>query len=159
MNAPHTVDENAPVLVRLETTVHAPLATVWALHTDIAGWSAWNTGIDSVAYDGPLAPGSTFRWLTHGLEITSTLLEVVPGARIVWGGPAHGIDGVHVWTFEQPDPEGAVTVRTEESWAGAPVEERPAELEAALRQSLEQWLALLKARAEAAAAPCGDDTP
>ncbi|MEU4613404.1 SRPBCC family protein [Streptomyces umbrinus] len=147
----HSVDEDAPVVVRLSTTVDAPLATVWALHTDIGSWADWNADIDSVDFDGPLAPGASFRWLTHGLDITSTILEVVPGERIVWGGPAHGIEGVHVWTFEETGGatgERTVTVRTEESWAGAPVEERPDEMREALRQSLESWLSRLRSEAE-----------
>ncbi|MGX1912114.1 SRPBCC family protein [Streptomyces phaeochromogenes] len=143
----HSVDEDAPVVVRLSTTVDAPLATVWALHTDIGSWADWNTDIESVDFGGPLAPGSSFRWLTHGLDITSTIREVVPGERIVWGGPAHGIEGVHVWTFEEADG-GTVTVRTEESWAGAPIEERPEEMREALRQSLESWLSHLRSEAE-----------
>ncbi|MGW3425812.1 SRPBCC family protein [Streptomyces phaeochromogenes] len=143
----HSIDEDAPVVVRLSTTVDAPLSTVWALHTDIGSWADWNTDIDSVDFDGPLAPGASFRWLTHGLDITSTIREVVPGERIVWGGPAHGIEGVHVWAFEETG-EGTVTVRTEESWAGAPVEERPDEMREALRQSLESWLSHLRTEAE-----------
>ncbi|MEU5298419.1 SRPBCC family protein [Streptomyces umbrinus] len=147
----HSVDEDAPVVVRLSTTIDAPLATVWALHTDIGSWADWNTDIDSVDFDGPLAPGASFRWLTHGLDITSTIREVVPGERIVWGGPAHGIEGVHVWTFEETGGatgERTVTVRTEESWAGAPIEERPDEMREALRQSLESWLSRLRSEAE-----------
>jgi uncharacterized protein YndB with AHSA1/START domain len=143
----HSVDEDAPVVVRLSTTVDAPLATVWALHTDIGSWADWNADIDSVDFDGPLAPGASFRWLTHGLDITSTIREVVPGERIIWGGPAHGIEGVHVWTFEETG-ERTVTVRTEESWAGAPIEERPDEMREALRQSLESWLSRLRSEAE-----------
>ena len=152
----HSVDEDAPVVVRLSTTVDAPLATVWALHTDIGSWADWNPDIESVDFDGPLAPGAFFRWLTHGLDITSTIREVVPGERIVWGGPAHGIEGIHVWTFEENGErtgeaatgERTVTVRTEESWAGAPIEERPEEMREALRQSLESWLSHLRAEAE-----------
>ncbi|WP_328738402.1 SRPBCC family protein [Streptomyces erythrochromogenes] len=147
---PTTVDTEAPVVVRLGTTVHAPLATVWDLHTDIAAWADWNTDVDRVEYAGPLAPGTSFRWLTHGLDITSTVHQVVPGERIVWGGPAHGIDGIHVWTFQETVP-GTVTVRTEESWSGEPVAARSTEMEQVLRQSLEAWLAALKAKAEAVA--------
>ncbi|MCI4085447.1 SRPBCC family protein [Streptomyces sp. MMS21 TC-5] len=80
---PTTVDTEAPVVVRVETTVHAPLQTVWDLHTDIAAWAEWNTDVDRVEYAGPLAPGTAFRWLTHGLDITSTVHQVVPGERIV----------------------------------------------------------------------------
>ncbi|MFD8080816.1 SRPBCC family protein [Kitasatospora sp. NPDC059722] len=144
-----TIDETAPVIVRLSTTIDAPLATVWDVHTDIAAWPAWNADVDRAAPDGPLAPGSTFRWRTHGLDITSTVLELTPGERIVWGGPANGIDGIHVWTFEQDGDH--VTVRTEESWGGAPVEAAADQLRNALHDSLVDWLSRLKARAEQSA--------
>ncbi|MGW6918730.1 SRPBCC family protein [Kitasatospora sp. NPDC054939] len=140
------IDPDAPVVVRLSTVVAAPLDVVWTLHTAIAYWPQWHTGIERTAVTGPLAAGTAFRWRTHGLDIASTVGEVVPQRRIVWGGPAHGIDGVHVWTFEE-SAEGVI-VRTEESWSGAPVEAEPEALELALRQSLEEWLHLLKQEAE-----------
>ncbi|WP_405496672.1 SRPBCC family protein [Streptomyces sp. NBC_00096] len=144
-----TIDETAPVIVRLSTTIAAPLATVWALHTDVADWPAWNPDITRAELDGPLLPGSCFSWQTHGLEITSTVQELVPGERSVWGGATNGIDGIHVWTFEQSGDH--VTVSTEESWSGAPVEAETEYLAKALHDSLEGWLAHLKSRAEQSA--------
>ncbi|RFU40175.1 MFS transporter [Actinomadura logoneensis] len=141
-----TIDETAPVIVRLSTTIDAPIERVWAVHTGIDAWPTWNGDIDTASLSGPVEPGSSFRWTTHGLDITSTVFEVVPGERIVWGGPAGGIDGVHVWTFTADG--GRVTVRTEESWAGAPVEAAAEQLGRALHASLESWLAALKTRAE-----------
>ncbi|MFB7176431.1 SRPBCC family protein [Streptomyces sp. NPDC056257] len=141
-----TIDETAPAIVRLSTVIDAPLERVWALHTDIDGWPDWNAHVDQAELDGPLLPGHSFTWKTHGLDITSTVREIVPGERLVWGGPANGIEGVHVWTFEQTGSQ--VTVRTEESWSGAPVDAAPAELGRALHDSLTAWLAALKARAE-----------
>ncbi|MFI5527243.1 SRPBCC family protein [Kitasatospora sp. NPDC051853] len=142
------IDRTAPAVVELSTTVRAPLARLWELHTDIAAWPAWLPDVTAAETDGrPLAVGSVFRWHTHGLDITSTVLELVPGRRIVWGGPAHGIEGVHVWTFEETDG-GEVTVRTEESWSGAPVDAEPEALGQALRQSLESWLTTLRSTAE-----------
>ncbi|MFG2991689.1 SRPBCC family protein [Streptomyces sp. NPDC048257] len=144
-----TIDESAPVIVRLSTVIDAPLTTVWALHTDIAAWPAWNTDIDRAEADGPLRPGSSFSWRTHGLDITSTVQELVSGERIVWGGTVEGIAGVHVWTFEQSGER--TTVRTEESWSGAPVDAAVDDLGKALHDSLEGWLSHLKNRAEQAA--------
>ncbi|MER7827733.1 SRPBCC family protein [Streptomyces sp. NPDC096097] len=141
-----TIDETAPVIVRLSTVIDAPLTTVWALHTDVAAWPAWNTDIDRTIVDGPLVPGSSFSWLTHGLDITSTVQELVPGKRIVWGGTVAGIVGVHVWAFEQSD--AGVVVHTEESWSGEPVDAEVDELGKALHDSLEGWLSHLKDRAE-----------
>ncbi|MFJ3231217.1 SRPBCC family protein [Streptomyces sp. NPDC086787] len=144
-----TIDETAPVVVRLSTVIDAPLATVWEAHTNIAAWPVWNPDIERAELNGPLAPGSSFSWRTHGLEITSTVSELVPGERIVWGGPADGITGIHVWTFEENG--GQVVVRTEESWSGAPVEGAVDHLTKALHDSLENWLSHLKSRSEHAA--------
>ncbi|WP_042381787.1 SRPBCC family protein [Streptacidiphilus melanogenes] len=143
-----TIDETAPVIVRLSTVIDAPLDRVWAVHTDIDAWAEWNTDVDRAELDGPLLPGTSFRWQTHGLDITSTIREVVPGRRVVWGGPASGIDGVHVWTFEPTGEQ--VSVHTEESWSGAPVDAAAEQLGQALHQSLTGWLASLKSRAEQA---------
>ncbi|MFH8484099.1 SRPBCC family protein [Streptomyces longisporoflavus] len=140
------VDAQAPVIVRLSIAVHAPLARVWALHTGIDAWADWNPDIDRAVLEGPLAPGARFSWLTHGLDITSTVQQVVPGRRVVWGGPAQGIDGIHAWTFQESG--GVVTVRTDESWSGPPVDARPGELHQMLTHSLERWLRHLKAAAE-----------
>jgi len=142
----YTIDETAPVTVRLSTVIDAALGTVWQLHTDIDAWATWNADVDEATLNGPLQPGNSFTWKTHGLDITSTVLEIVPGERIVWGGPANGITGIHVWTFAQTD--GQVTVHTEESWSGAPVDAKAEELGKALHHSLETWLASLKDQAE-----------
>ncbi|MFC8278231.1 SRPBCC family protein [Streptomyces sp. NPDC057271] len=142
-----TIDETAPVIVRLATVIDAPLERVWSLHADIDAWSDWNTDIDRAELDGPLLPGNSFTWQTHGMDITSTIREVVPGERVVWGGPAHGIEGIHVWTFERIGDQ-VTTVHTEESWSGAPVDAAAEELGRALNASLTGWLAGLKARAE-----------
>ncbi|AXE27518.1 Shy6-polyketide cyclase [Streptomyces globosus] len=141
------MDESAPAVVRLTAIVRAPLDRLWDLHTDIAAWPAWNPGISRAEPAGPLAVGTVFHWHTHGLDITSTVLEAVPGRRLVWGGPAHGIDGIHAWTFEDAG-DGTVAVRTEESWSGPPVDADPDAARHALRESLGLWLAALKAAAE-----------
>ncbi|MEU6705404.1 SRPBCC family protein [Streptomyces wuyuanensis] len=142
----HTIDSTAPVVVSLTRVVDAPLATVWQLHTGIDDWPLWNTGIDRAVLNGPAAVGTDFTWRTHGLDITSTIHELVPERRIVWGGTVEGIVGIHAWTFEQTGDH--VVVHTEESWSGAPVDAAADELATALRTSLESWLDCLKARAE-----------
>src|SRR4051794_30665938 len=72
-----------------------------------------------VADDVPARRGSGFRWQTAGLDITSTVEEIDPPRRIVWGAPAKVIVAVHVWTLE-PREDG-VLVQTAESWEGEPV--------------------------------------
>ncbi|MFJ6631731.1 SRPBCC family protein [Streptomyces sp. NPDC091376] len=142
----HTIDTTAPVVVSLTTTIDAPLATVWSLHTDIDNWPVWNVDIDQARLSGPVTVGNDFTWRTHGMTITSTIHELVAEQRIVWGGTVEGIVGIHVWTFEQTGDH--VVVHTEESWSGDPVDAATDELAAALTTSLESWLDCLKARAE-----------
>ncbi|MFI7498794.1 SRPBCC family protein [Streptomyces sp. NPDC049687] len=140
------IDRSAPVIVELKTTIDATPEALWHLHTDINEWPSWNPGIDKALLGGDFTEGSVFDWETAGLSISSTVMEVQPQSRTVWGGPAHGIEGVHVWTFE-PTPAGTV-VTTLESWAGAPVEADPAGMRAALEGSLLAWLEALKEAAE-----------
>lgn len=148
MTFPHTIDADAPVVVRRRITVDAPAALVWRIHTDIDAWPSWNPGIGRAHLNDPLAPGATFRWLTGGLDIESTVYQVVPGEHVIWGGPAHGITGIHLWTFTEED--GHTVVSTEESWSGDPVLAQPREMHRLLDESLEAWLRHLKTAAEQA---------
>ncbi|MDX2624930.1 SRPBCC family protein [Streptomyces sp. WI03-5b] len=140
------IDRTAPLVVELHRTVHAPLETIWRLHTETDSWPAWNDGIDTAVPHGPLAPGASFDWTAAGLDIHSTVAEMTPMRRIVWGGPAHGITGIHVWEFEET-AEG-VQVSTRESCAGAPVDAVPQATHLALEESLQAWLNVLKTTAE-----------
>ncbi|WP_329569074.1 SRPBCC family protein [Kitasatospora sp. NBC_01266] len=140
------IDRTAPVIVELSTTIAAPLGTLWPLHTDITAWPTWHSDITSARPRGDLAVGTVFDWQSHGLAISSTISELRPQERIVWGGHAHGIDGIHVWTFRPVD--GGVLVSTLESWAGPAVDADPDGMRTALEGSLRAWLAALKQTAE-----------
>ena len=87
-----------------------------------------------------------FHWQTGGLEITSTVEEVGAPSRIVWGGPAQAIVAVHVWALSEI--EGAVLVRTEESWEGKPVEAQVETMQGLVDGSLRSRLENLKRVAE-----------
>ncbi|GAA3998279.1 SRPBCC family protein [Streptomyces sp. NBC_01352] len=143
------IDLDAPVITRDDIVIHAPLDRIWQIQTDVEAWPAWQPDVTEVTKEtpGPLRAGSVFRWSVHGLQdITSTVKQVSPERRIVWGGPAQGITAVHVWTFHQK-PDG-VHVHTEESWSGDPVEADTPALQAALDASLDAWLHNLKEEAE-----------
>ncbi|CAL9407974.1 hypothetical protein SUDANB145_01599 [Streptomyces sp. enrichment culture] len=147
--APVGIDEQAPVISRDDIVIDAPLERVWRIQTDVESWPAWQPGVSSSVKrtPGPLRPGSSWVWSTEGLEnITSTVKQVRPGHRIVWGGPAQGITAVHVWTFTRA--EDGVHVHTEESWSGEPVTADTARLQEALDASLDTWLHNLEQRAE-----------
>lgn len=141
------IDSDAPVVSRHEVLIDAPLQVIWELHVDVAGWPSWHPDIDGTQPQGPLGPGAVFRWQTAGLDITSTVAQLDAPRRVVWGGPAHGITGVHVWMFT--DTVSGVLVRTEESWDGDPVRNSADTLQPALDASLQSWLCALKRAAEA----------
>jgi uncharacterized protein YndB with AHSA1/START domain len=143
------INNEAPVVTRDEILIDAPIETIWAIQTDVAGWPSWQPEVDGAEVDGPLAVGSVFRWQTGGLNITSTVEEMEAPTRIVWGGPAQGIVAVHLWTLDERN--AGVMVHTEESWEGEPIEARVPEMQAALDGSLHAWLRNLKQTAEARA--------
>lgn len=159
------VDPDARVRHRTGILIHAPLRTVWRLQTDVARWPDWQAtvrGTDRLD-DGPLHPGSAFRWTTPlppnpastdpVLEITSTVRQLRPGSCIRWTGPAVAtglrIDGVHVWNFTEVP--GGVLVRTEETHTGPQVDANVPAATETLRQGLEGRLHDLKTAAEARA--------
>ncbi|MCP2169084.1 SRPBCC family protein [Goodfellowiella coeruleoviolacea] len=147
MPTPLDIDPTAPIVSRHALRINAPLARIWRLHTDVANWPAWQPEIQRASIAGPFTPGTSFRWLTHGMDIISTVYDVRDQRRTVWGGPASGITGVHVWTFAADGD--AVLVRTAESWDLDPTRADVPALRAALDESLRCWLRHLGAAAEA----------
>ncbi|MEK8226705.1 SRPBCC family protein [Oerskovia sp. M15] len=81
--APTTIDESATVVVRREIRIEAPIDVVWALHTDVIGWPAWQTDVDSVQADGPIIPGATF-WSVVGLALRARPGRGGAGAGSGW---------------------------------------------------------------------------
>lgn len=140
------IDQNAAVVVRRAIRIGAPIDRVWQLHTDVDGWPAWQSDIDTASADGPLLPGMTFQWSTAGMRIASTVYAVDAPHRILWGGPAHGITGIHEWTLAADGD--ATVVHTAESWDGEPVRADTDNLRAALDDSLASWLEQLRKAAE-----------
>ena len=119
MATPTDVDRTAPVLTDLAIDINAPRDRVWKLHTDVNAWPTWQPDINDAAADEPLKPSASFNWSTYGMDITSTVYATDEGSRILWGGTASGITGIHEWTFT--DRPSGVHVTTTESFAGEPV--------------------------------------
>jgi hypothetical protein len=146
MSVPTDVDIDAPVRAHHETDIDAPLDTVWQLHTDVNAWPSWQAEITAAHIDGAFQPGASFEWTSYGFTVVSTIYAVAERARVLWGGTAGGITGVHEWVFSET-PTG-VHVATNESFAGEPVQADVTAMRSALDSSLISWLAHLKAAAE-----------
>jgi uncharacterized protein YndB with AHSA1/START domain len=146
MTVPTDVDRAAPVIAAHEIDIDAPLDTVWRLHTDVNAWPTWQTDITAAQIDGTLRSGVSFDWTSYGFGVTSTVYDLSPGSRVLWGGTSGGITGVHEWLFSET-PSG-VRATTTESFSGEPVEADAAGMQSVLDGSLVAWLGHLKASAE-----------
>lgn len=140
------VDRKAPVITHDEIGIAAPLSLIWEVHADIAAWPTWNAAIDRAGIDGPLAVGAVFRWRTAGLEMISTVRDLVPQERMGWSGSVQGMTDLHVWRFRQIERE--VLVQAEESWDGEAVRHNRERMQRTRDQSLRAWLLRLKQVAE-----------
>jgi uncharacterized protein YndB with AHSA1/START domain len=140
------INPNAPVLTRDEILINAPLNVVWQVQTNINAWPRWLPQVPTARFDGNLQVGSVFYWEEGGMQIESTVQEIVPQRRFVWSGSAQGINAIHVWEFTQTDR--GVLVHSEESWDGAPALAQVAGLQPLLDAATRTWLANLKRVAE-----------
>jgi uncharacterized protein YndB with AHSA1/START domain len=110
------VPRDAPVIASSEATIDAPAEIVWDVLADLEHWPEWNPNVKSVEVDGPVAPGTVFRWKAGPSKITSTLRSVERPSEIGWTGKTLGARAVHAWSFESRG-DGTV-VRTTESFEG-----------------------------------------
>jgi polyketide cyclase/dehydrase/lipid transport protein len=113
-------------------------------------WPSWNPDVKSVSVEGPVQPGTVFRWKAGPSSLTSTLQVVDAPREIAWTGTTMGIKAVHVFRFQASD--GGTLARSKESWEGL----LPSMLKGYSRQTLDKGirsvLAYLKAEAERRAA-------
>ncbi|HYX76424.1 MAG TPA: SRPBCC family protein [Gaiellaceae bacterium] len=131
---------------RRELDVAAPSETVWEVLTDFRRWPEWNPEVKSMSFDGPVEPGSTFRWKAGPGTIVSTLEQVDPPRSVRWRGKTMSIKAIHEWRLEPRD--GGTHVETEESFSGFLASLLRRSLQKQLDQALEQALAALKRESE-----------
>jgi Polyketide cyclase / dehydrase and lipid transport len=149
MSIPTGIDQAAPVIARHEIDIRARLEVVWQLHEDVNDWPTWHSDITAAHAEGAFEPGASFDWTSFGFTVTSTIYDVADRSRVLWGGTADGITGVHEWLFDET--ADGVHVATNESFAGDPVAADPAAMQSMLDTSLTSWLEHLKAAAESKA--------
>lgn len=102
------IDREAPATAEGEVQLAAPPETVWAVMADLSSWPRWNPDVKTMAFDGRLEPGATFRWKSGSASLVSTLQVVDAPRRIGWTGKSMGIHAVHMFHFEPKDGGGTV---------------------------------------------------
>ena len=110
------INRNAPATADGELRIDADPETVFDVISGIDRWPSWNPDVKSVRVEGPVQPGTVFRWKAGPSSLTSTLRVVDPPRELAWTGTTMGIKAVHVFRFQASD--GATLARSEESWAG-----------------------------------------
>src|SRR4051794_34482200 len=79
---PMEIDRNAPATAEGELRIDADPQTVFAVISAIDQWPSWNPDITSVQLQGPVQPGTVFRWKAGPSSLTSTLQVVDPPTEI-----------------------------------------------------------------------------
>ncbi len=142
--------KDAPVRGTAEIDIAAAPEVVWDVLTRFEDWPNWNPDVKTMSFDGPLAPGTEFRWKAGPGTIVSTLDRIEPPRYIAWRGRTLTIDAYHEWWLEPR--ERGTHVKTEESFSGllARLARRP--LQKTLDKSFEDGLERLKRESERRAA-------
>ncbi len=141
-----SVNEEAPVLAKVEIEIEADLDTVWNIMADVESWPNWNPDVKDVVLHGDLKPGTHFQWKAGPGKITSVLQNVEPPHLLAWTGKTMGINAIDIFKFEFVD--GKTIVKEEESWEGLLSRAMHGRFQKMLEESLESGLKYLKAEAE-----------
>ena len=141
---------DAPVSSKREVEIAALPEVVWDVLTGFEQWPDWNPDVKSMSFEGPVAPGSEFRWKAGPGTIVSTLEEVDRPRYIRWRGRTMSIKAVHEWHFERSN--GGTRVETEESFSGFLARLFRGSLQKTLDSSTESGLERLKRESERRAA-------
>jgi carbon monoxide dehydrogenase subunit G len=140
------INIHAPVIGEREIEIAASPEVAWEVLTAIGRWPSWNPAVKSVAIDGPIGEGSTFRWKAGPGTIRSTIEDMDKPVRIAWTGTSLGLKATHVHTLEGRD--GKTLVRTMESYEGLVARLFKRRLQTTLDNTLQGELDHLKAEAE-----------
>jgi uncharacterized protein YndB with AHSA1/START domain len=141
------VPSDAPVIASTEAEIGAPAEVVWDILADFESWPEWNRDVESLELEGPVAPGTVFRWKTGPSKITSKLESVDRPTELGWTGKTLGAKAVHVWSFESRGD--ATVVRTTESFEGLLPRLMRRRMQKMLDETLESGLRYLAAEATA----------
>jgi uncharacterized protein YndB with AHSA1/START domain len=141
---------DAPVRSKREIEIAAPPEVVWDVLTGFEQWPQWNPDVKSMSIDGPVAPGTEFRWKSGPGTIVSTLEQVDLPGYIRWRGRTLSIKAIHEWRFEPSN--GGTHVESDESFSGLLVRLFRGSLQKTLDSSTESGLEHLKRESERRAA-------
>ena len=94
------INRNASATAEGELRIDADPQAVFSVIAAIDQWPSWNPDVKSVELQGPVQPGTVFRWKAGPSTLTSTLQVIDPPSEIAGTGTTMGIKAVHVFRFQ-----------------------------------------------------------
>jgi hypothetical protein len=139
-------DEPA-TLAQREVDIATVPDLAWDLQVRVNDWPSWHPGIiDSLILEG-MGPGVKFSWVEGDRALTARVEIFREGSALSWSALDGDVTLIQYWTFT-PIARGVHVSASEMSWGEGPGDASTARLLAG-EQSLDTWLAHLKAEAEA----------
>lgn len=134
--------ERCPVSSFNTLIIDAPASAIWATLIDAKRWhehypNAWRVRLDA-PYER-LELGAHFRWITFGVPVSTTIIELEVERSLAWRGGGLGSQGFHRWDIEPLGPSRC-RVTTEETQRGAFVSLMRWPLKRALHIAHQRWL-------------------
>lgn len=146
--------ERSHVHVKNELEMDVKPEVVWAWLVRAKLWPTWYSNSANVAIEGggsDLSAGSSFRWKTFGVTLSSKVEEFLPVERLAWSARGMGINAYHAWLIE-PTPSGC-HVTTEETQIGLLPRLGKALRPNYMSQRHQEWLESLMAKARTGLPP------
>ena len=140
------INRTAPATAEHGLQVDADPSMVFSVVADFDEWPSWNPDVRSATLEGPVQPGTVFRWKAGPSRLTSRLEVVDPPREITWTGTTMGIRAVHTFRFEPHD--GGTLASSAESWDGVLPRALKGYSRKTLTSGIRKVLAALKVEAE-----------
>ena len=125
-----------------EIIINSPVEEVFKILSDVNNWPEWQSAVTKARINGPVKPGTKFKWKAGGLLINSKLHTVNPGSEIGWTGRIWWIKAVHNWSLSNENNNTKVVVRESLSGLGSSM------MQKSLNEGMKKNLLELKNKAE-----------
>ena len=108
--------EGSLITIEASDVIQSEIKAIWKLMSEVNRWPEWNKAISFARLEGVFVKGTPFRW-TSGVNIRSTLEDVIINKRIVWSTKSVGVKTVQSWEFKRTDEGVLVFVsQSAEGW-------------------------------------------
>ena len=108
--------EGSLITIEASDVIQSEVKAIWKLMSEVNRWPEWNKAISFARLEGVFVKGTPFRW-TSGVNIRSTLEDVIINKRIVCSTKSVGVKTVQSWEFKKTDEGVLVFVsQSAEGW-------------------------------------------